>query len=167
VKLYQLCIANEGLISDQSPAAIVEDYLDPNMPYESLKTAMRAANEEMQYMDEELEIASWRKTENGGRTRWDNEVDGVQYRIWEIGLIYEHNIIELAKDAIPEHEDEWGSERQVDAQNLFCDQALRRMTPDEKENWEIYAYKASVYDMVVEALKALGEEIPEGIVPKE
>ena len=83
MKLYQLCMANEGLISDQSLEETVADYLSPNQPFKSLEAATQYAEETILQMNSNIKIPPWTKTD-GEITQWEIEVGGEICRIWEI-----------------------------------------------------------------------------------
>ena len=70
------------------------------------------------------------------------------------------DIIKLAETAVPINDEEWGSERQTDAENAFWDEACRvggkkgvDLTPESDfGNW---CLKANTEDMINEALRLL------------
>lgn len=69
-------------------------------------------------------------------------------------------IIELAADARPLNDDDWGSDRQLEAENKFgeaVEQEFRSRGELEKlAAWERYALKATTEETISEALRLLG-----------
>jgi len=63
-------------------------------------------------------------------------------------------ILELANSAHPINDDDWGTERQIDAQNAFFN-AAEEMGLD-MDDFEEYAHKATAEEMIGEALRRLG-----------
>jgi hypothetical protein len=70
----------------------------------------------------------------------------------------------LAKEALqqpvfpdPPHErdggDDWGSARQVDAQNEFTDAVIALLTPEEIAAYDDYCLKATVKEIIEEGLR--------------
>jgi hypothetical protein len=64
----------------------------------------------------------------------------------------------LAKAALPISDDEWGSERQIEAQNRFFEAVEARLPADKFAALEAYCHKANVHEMVEEALRLLRAE---------
>lgn len=61
----------------------------------------------------------------------------------------------LAQDALPINDDEWGSERQIDAQNDFFEAVEKAISTDRFAELENYCHKANVSEMIAEGLKTL------------
>jgi hypothetical protein len=72
----------------------------------------------------------------------------------------------LAKEAMPQqvfpdppHErdggDDWGSARQIDAQNAFTDAVVDLLTPEEVNAYDDYCLKATVDEIVEEGLRLI------------
>ena len=54
----------------------------------------------------------------------------------------------LSKAALPLNDDEWGSERQIDAENAVTAALQQYIKPEEWDNFEDYALKATTEEMV-------------------
>ncbi len=67
-------------------------------------------------------------------------------------------IQQMAQDARGIDDDDLGSERQIAAQNAFFDEVQKRLTADEFEELEGYCLKATVDEMIDEALRVLGTQ---------
>jgi hypothetical protein len=67
---------------------------------------------------------------------------------------------DLAEDAKPTSDDDWGTERQINAINLFTESALTFIDPEEREILEGWALKATDEEIIAaflkSALKAVG-----------
>ena len=61
----------------------------------------------------------------------------------------------LAAAARPINDDEWGSERQIDAQNLFFEEVEKVLPAETFEALEAYCLKATTDEMIDEALRLL------------
>jgi hypothetical protein len=63
-------------------------------------------------------------------------------------------LIKMAADAIPHDDNEWGSDRQVEAENTFC--AAAKMVIPESEHAELtnWAEHATTEEIVTEYLRA-------------
>jgi hypothetical protein len=59
----------------------------------------------------------------------------------------------LAKEALPHNDDEWGSERQIDAQNRFTNAVETVLTPETFATYESYCLKATTDEMIEEGLR--------------
>jgi len=64
---------------------------------------------------------------------------------------------ELASAARPTNDDDWGSERQVTAQNLFFYEIEKVLPADQFAALEAFCLKATTDEMVDEAIKMLSE----------
>ncbi len=65
------------------------------------------------------------------------------------------NIMELAKAAYPVNDDDWGTERQIDAENAFFAAVEQLMSPELFESLETYALKATAEERISFALELL------------
>ena len=65
------------------------------------------------------------------------------------------DLLELAQAALPTDESDWGSDRQIDAENAFGDAVERILGTGSAafRDWEQYALKATTEEMVAEALR--------------
>jgi len=63
-----------------------------------------------------------------------------------------------ARLAVPLDDDEWGSGRQVDAENLFCSELRDVLNDDKWWDFERYALKATTEEMINYGLKLAGED---------
>ncbi|HIG40325.1 MAG TPA: hypothetical protein EYQ14_07260 [Gammaproteobacteria bacterium] len=61
----------------------------------------------------------------------------------------------LAEDAIPLNDDDWGSERQIDASNLLGDELEQILSYDDFDDFELYANKATTEEFCAYALNIL------------
>lgn len=59
----------------------------------------------------------------------------------------------LAKEARCINDDDWGSDRQIAAQNLFFNSIQKAISTDAFEGLEAYCLKANVHEMVDEAMR--------------
>lgn len=73
------------------------------------------------------------------------------------GLVDER-LVAMAGAARALGDDDWGSARQVAAQNAFFLEVERLMHPVAWDEFEMWALKATVDEKVDEALRLLGEE---------
>jgi hypothetical protein len=64
-------------------------------------------------------------------------------------------LIRLAELAVPQNED-WGSERQINAEINWVETASKNMTSERVEEWNTYALKATTEEAVNYGLKLLG-----------
>ena len=78
----------------------------------------------------------------------DEELDEEQKRRTE-------TLIRLAELAVPQNED-WGSERQINAEINWVETASKNMTSERVEEWNTYALKATTEEAVNYGLKLLG-----------
>ena len=62
-------------------------------------------------------------------------------------------IFNLANQARPTNDDDWGSARQIAAENLFFDRVRELLTEPEFELLETYCLKATTNEMIDEALR--------------
>ena len=62
-----------------------------------------------------------------------------------------------ARLAVPLDEDEWGSGRQIDAENGFCAALRAKLTDDQWWDFERYALKATTEEMIGCGLELAGE----------
>lgn len=67
----------------------------------------------------------------------------------------------LTRDALPTSDDEEGSERQVDAENLFFHHIEGRLSPADAERLYTYGLKATCEERIGFALQLLGLVTPE------
>jgi hypothetical protein len=96
-----------------------------------------------------------------GRDEWiTNDLESLERKLydWAVSEDYEMTSMaeleKLAEAAKPLDDDEWGSPRQVEAQNLFFD-TVQEMTSDEVfEGLSNYCLKADVYEMIEAGLQA-------------
>lgn len=65
------------------------------------------------------------------------------------------DMIDLAKAARPLDDDDWGSERQIHAQNAFFTEVEKRLSATDFAALEDYCMKATVDEMVDEALRLM------------
>jgi hypothetical protein len=63
-------------------------------------------------------------------------------------------IEKLAATAKPLNDDEWGSDRQIEAQNAFFDAVQEMVSPEVFEGLEGYCLKATVEEMIEAGLQA-------------
>jgi len=63
---------------------------------------------------------------------------------------------EMAQAARPSDDDDWGTERQIQAENTFFYAVMAILTPEEWDDLEAYALKASVDETVDEAMRIMG-----------
>lgn len=75
-----------------------------------------------------------------------------------IARFYDEKLYELAQAARPLNQSDWGSERQVTAQNEFFDYVEKRIHPSAFAELEDFALKATTDEMIDEAIKWLEEE---------
>jgi hypothetical protein len=71
---------------------------------------------------------------------------------------HDETLYTLAQAARPLDDDDWGSERQVTAQNAFFVYVERQMHPVAFAELEDYAMKATTDEMIDEAIKWLEAE---------
>lgn len=64
-------------------------------------------------------------------------------------------IRELGEAGIPIDEEDWGSERQVDSQNAFCEELEKVLTPLAWAKFSHYAEKATTKEMITQGLHVL------------
>lgn len=62
-------------------------------------------------------------------------------------------LAELANDAKPLNDDEWGSDRQIDAQNTFCDVVESLVSAEAFAEYEDYCMKATTDELIAEGLR--------------
>jgi len=65
----------------------------------------------------------------------------------------------MANDALPFDSDEWGSDRQIDAENRFFEHAKAIAPHDINEAFEDWALKATTVEMFSEAMKRVKESL--------
>ena len=65
----------------------------------------------------------------------------------------------LANDAAPTSQSDWGSGRQVNAQNRFFEAVEKILTADEMADLESYCLKASVEEMIDSAMLRVSENV--------
>jgi hypothetical protein len=61
----------------------------------------------------------------------------------------------LAAQARPVNDDDWGSERQIAAQNLFFNEVQKALPADQFDALDSYCLKATTDEMINEALRLL------------
>jgi hypothetical protein len=64
---------------------------------------------------------------------------------------------ELAARARPINDDDWGSKRQIDAQNLFFQEVEKVLPADKFADLDNYCLKATTDEMIDRALEMLSE----------
>jgi hypothetical protein len=77
---------------------------------------------------------------------------------WPVMEIKMTDIHKLAADARPIDDADWGSARQIDAQNLFFNEVEKALPAEEFETLENFCLKASANEMVDEALRLLASK---------
>jgi hypothetical protein len=65
------------------------------------------------------------------------------------------DFVKLAKDALPINDDDWGSDRQIDAENLFFNEVEKVLDAETFAAFENYCLKATTDERVEEALRLL------------
>jgi hypothetical protein len=63
---------------------------------------------------------------------------------------------QLAAAARCINDDDWGSERQIAAENLFFDRVHELLRTDQFEQLESYCLEATTEEMIVKALELIG-----------
>ena len=63
------------------------------------------------------------------------------------------NLEAMAKEARPVNDADWGSERQIEAENRFYEKALATMGGDDRHDFEMWALKATSEEAIEEAIK--------------
>ena len=63
----------------------------------------------------------------------------------------------LAKLARPANDTDWGSERQITAENDFYIEVEKHLTPDQMQEFEAFSLKATADERITEALKLFAE----------
>jgi len=75
-------------------------------------------------------------------------------------------LAELANDAKPLNDNEWGSERQIDAQNRFFDYIEKLIPAGKFSELEDYCNKATTDEMIAEGLRIAREALAEGHIER-
>lgn len=137
--------------------------------------------------DESASFGVWLQTdeeaEEGHSTKWQAEAatmaEAVQLaeaaagsRAFALGFRRLPTLAELealAVLAIPLNEDDWGTDRQVDAENLFFDEAAKvapELDADSGSDFAAFCLKANTEDMLDEALRILRERFAPAPAPQ-
>jgi hypothetical protein len=67
------------------------------------------------------------------------------------------NFKDLAAQARPVNDDDWGSGRQIDAQNLFFQEVEKVLPADKFADLDNYCLKATTDEMIDKAIEMLSE----------
>lgn len=65
-------------------------------------------------------------------------------------------ILKLAGPAAPVNDDDWGSERQIVAENRFFRAVRRKLNPQQQASLEARCLKATTEERIAEALRMCG-----------
>lgn len=97
-----------------------------------------------------------------GDHEWDDDSEAMCFACNHSGTVREfeaaRSLATLAQAARPIDDKDWGSERQIAAENAFCAYVETLMHPMVFDEWSVYALKATTDEMIDWALKALSEE---------